>query len=216
MQSQWACLRVRISGQYCSSVVPRSFEGKLALSTAFSHGLVGAALASAGREAIPVWRLFAVLVLASMAPDLDVVGYLLGVPYDHMFGHRGFTHSILFAFLLGFGAGTACFPELKFLSLNWWWVCGLIFLSCGSHGVIDATTNAGLGIGFFVPFSGERYFFPWRPILTPPVSPFEFFDAYGMKVLRSEFRYIWVPACICLVVTTGVRLVFRQGNRMGT
>src|SRR5437763_7259784 len=35
----------------------------------------------------------------SLAPDLDVVAFRLGIPYSAPFGHRGATHSIAFAML---------------------------------------------------------------------------------------------------------------------
>ena len=46
-------------------------------------------------------RLLLVAATASVLPDFDVIGYWLGVPYDHPFGHKGFTHSIAFGILLG-------------------------------------------------------------------------------------------------------------------
>ena len=36
-----------------------------------------------------------------MLPDADVFGLLVGIPYDSMFGHRGLTHSLLFAAAVG-------------------------------------------------------------------------------------------------------------------
>jgi hypothetical protein len=38
-----------------------------------------------------------------------------------------------------------------------------VFLATASHGVLDATTNGGLGVAFFSPFDNRRYFLPWRP-----------------------------------------------------
>ena len=38
--------------------------------------------------------------LASIAPDLDALGYWAGVPYESMLGHRGLTHSLFVAALL--------------------------------------------------------------------------------------------------------------------
>ena len=43
----------------------------------------------------------------------------------------------------------------------------LLFVAMASHGVLDALTDGGRGVGFLIPFSSERFFFPWRPI---PVS----------------------------------------------
>jgi len=44
------------------------------------------------------------LILAavcSVIPDADVLGFKLGISYGDPFGHRGASHSILFALVLG-------------------------------------------------------------------------------------------------------------------
>ena len=69
--------------------------------SAFAHGLVGVTLASAlPRASRPIGFVVALALLAA-APDLDVLGFSLGVPYAHPLGHRGVTHSIAFAALVG-------------------------------------------------------------------------------------------------------------------
>ena len=47
-------------------------------------------------------RLLIIACIASMLPDLDVIGFKYGVPYSSEFGHRGFTHSIGFSVFIGF------------------------------------------------------------------------------------------------------------------
>ena len=42
-------------------------------------------------------RLWVLGVLCAVAPDLDVLAFRFGIPYEHALGHRGFTHSIPFA-----------------------------------------------------------------------------------------------------------------------
>jgi inner membrane protein len=39
-----------------------------------------------------------------MLPDIDVIAFSFGIPYEAMFGHRGFTHSFFFAALVGVAA----------------------------------------------------------------------------------------------------------------
>jgi inner membrane protein len=41
------------------------------------------------------------LSAVSLAPDLDVVAFKLGIPYDATWGHRGAAHSVGFAALVG-------------------------------------------------------------------------------------------------------------------
>src|SRR5246127_4097814 len=39
-------------------------------------------------------------VACSVIPDLDVIGFRFGIRYGDFWGHRGFTHSLVFAALL--------------------------------------------------------------------------------------------------------------------
>jgi inner membrane protein len=59
-----------------------------------------------------------------------------------------------------------------------------------SHGVLDAMTDGGLGVGFFIPFSDERYFFPLRPIPVSPLSIESFFTSFGWSILKAELLFI--------------------------
>ena len=158
------------------------------------------------RPGIPkrVWIIGAV---CSMAPDLDVIGFRFGVRYGDFWGHRGFTHSILFAAILaalfttiGFLRGS---PGLSRISL---WL--YFFLATASHGLLDAMTNGGLGVAFFSPFDNTRYFLPWRPIVVSPISIARFFSERGLAVLQSELLWIWVPAGLLAVLMLAVRRSF--------
>jgi len=39
--------------------------------------------------------------ICSMLPDIDVISFAFGIRYEDMLGHRGFTHSIFFAAMIG-------------------------------------------------------------------------------------------------------------------
>jgi inner membrane protein len=69
------------------------------MATCFSHPAVPLAIACW----FPSLRRPSLLVAASLlsaAPDLDAIGYFAGVPYEAWCGHRGCTHSIVFAALV--------------------------------------------------------------------------------------------------------------------
>lgn len=67
----------------------------------FTHAAVPLALwAAADRGRISA-RLLGAGVVASMLPDADVLGFALHIPYADAFGHRGASHSLLFAEMLG-------------------------------------------------------------------------------------------------------------------
>ena len=138
-------------------------------------------------------RTVAVGAVLAVLPDADVAAFVVGIPYAHTFGHRGFSHSIVFA-LLAAAAGTAITRARS----GRWATFGFLFLCAMSHAVLDAMTNGGLGVAFFSPFSNERYFFDWTPIRVSPIGG-RFFSAAGLEVLRSEALWVWGP-CVVLAL----------------
>ena len=117
----------------------------------------------------------------SFLPDADVIGFSLGVKYADEWGHRGASHSLVFALAVAALVGGLA-PVFKRPALR----TGLLaFLVVASHPLLDTLTNGGLGIALFWPFDHTRYFAPWRPI---PVSPIGlgFFSVYGMIVAAFE------------------------------
>src|SRR5262247_1992036 len=66
----------------------------------FSHAIAAAAIGAVtvgGPSRLTVWGLGA---LCAVAPDLDVIALHFGIPYRHMLGHRGLSHSLLAAVAL--------------------------------------------------------------------------------------------------------------------
>lgn len=164
------------------------------MASAFTHAFVGAVLGKAvqGGKKMPA-RFWSALAVCAALPDLDVVGMALGVPYASPFGHRGFTHSLLFAALLAWLLLELLVLQATRFSREWWvlWLC--LFLSTASHGFLDAFTNGGLGIAFFWPFDDTRYFFPWRPVQVSPLGVGRFWGERAFRIIGSEFLWIWLP-----------------------
>jgi inner membrane protein len=159
--------------------------------TILAHAVAGVAIAQA---AAPCSRRAEISLFAAgcaMLPDIDVLGFRFGIRYGDLLGHRGFTHSLLFAVLV---AGTVTLllrhrdlaGDLRVL------LC--LFLATASHGVLDAFTNGGLGVAFFAPFDRTRYFFPMRPILVSPLDLAAFVTRRGAEVLFSELEWVWMPS----------------------
>ena len=139
-------------------------------------------------------RVAIVGAVLTILPDFDTIGFAYGIPYGSTFGHRGFTHSILFALVTATLATLTLRMRSAFLFL---------FFCAISHPILDALTDGGLGIAFFSPFSNRRYFFPWHPIRVSPIGP-GFFSARGLETLRSELLWVWLP-CVALALLTTVR-----------
>ena len=179
--------------------------------TVFSHAAVPLALGlGLGRATIPR-RLLVAGVVAAVVPDLDVVTFQFGIPYSADLGHRGFSHSLFFAALVGL-AGAA---GHRFLGAGVARAFLFLFAATASHGVLDAFTNGGLGVAFLWPWSGERFWAPdaLRVVEASPISVARFLSARGLTVLGSELRWIWPPALAIGLILFGLR---RAGARERT
>ncbi len=161
--------------------------------TLLTHNVVAAA---SGKIFFPKrlnGRFLALSVLCSGLPDLDVVGFFFGIQYGDVLGHRGFSHSLMFAFILAIIVVMNEFKETRIFSGSWWRLAAYFFLLTASHGVLDAFTDGGLGIAFFSPFDNTRYFFPWTPLHVSPIGLLGFFTEYGGRALWSEFLWVCLP-----------------------
>ena len=138
-------------------------------------------------------RLLLAGVALCMLPDMDVLAFQFHIPYAAGLGHRGFTHSLVFAALAALLGALLLrrYQERVVPALLFLWV------AITSHGALDAVTNGGYGIAFFWPFSLERYFAPFQVIEVSPLSAGRFFSHRGVTVLMSEFLWVWIP-CIGL------------------
>ncbi|HVH88069.1 MAG TPA: metal-dependent hydrolase [Terriglobales bacterium] len=169
------------------------------MASAFSHAVATLSVGTCFyRTQIPK-RVWVTGVLCSILPDIDVIGFRFGIHYGDFWGHRGFTHSLLFAGLVS-GLAAALLLRRGMTAMSDFALFAYLFLATASHGVLDAMTNGGLGVAFFSPFNNSRYFLPWRPIRVSPVSATRFFTHRGYLVLRSELVWIWVPAFLFATV----------------
>ncbi len=151
-------------------------------------------------------RLVTCGVLAAMLPDLDVLAFHYGIPYAAAFGHRGFSHSLLFAAM---AALVAAFMY-RWLQTTFARAYGFIFFAMASHGVLDALTNGGLGIAFFWPFSTQRYFAPVQVIDVSPIGVSRLFSMHGLAVLQSELFWVWLPSISMALCVLGWRTLRRN------
>lgn len=175
--------------------------------TVLSHAAVPLALGlGLGPSAVPP-RLMAAGAIAAALPDLDVVAFRLGVPYAAQFGHRGFSHSLVFAVAVAL-VGASCHRPLRMGSLA---AFAFLFAAAASHGVLDAFTDGGLGVAFLWPFSSSRYFAPFRPITVSPLGAARLLSSRGAAVAVSELLWVWLPAA-ALGATIAIGRRVRSGS----
>lgn len=132
-------------------------------------------------------------------PDLDVLAFAFGIPYGDFWGHRGFSHSLVFALILAAIVVGLFFRNFNLTGKHKLLLIIYFFLLTASHGFLDAFTNGGLGVAFFAPFDKSRYFLPFTPIRVSPIGP-HFFSSRGLWVLFSEILWVWLPAVFLLIL----------------
>jgi inner membrane protein len=134
----------------------------------------------------------AALSALALLPDADVVAFRLGIPYSAPWGHRGATHSLAFAALVALPVALGA--RLMGHSASQWGL--LTLLAVGSHGLLDALTDGGLGAALLWPFSNERFFAPVRPLPVAPIGA-GMLSARGLEVVAVElvaFLPFWLYA----------------------
>lgn len=175
--------------------------------TILTHAIVPLAVSAAiGRRHIPSGIAFAGAILA-MLPDADVIGFRFDIAYAAPWGHRGATHSLVFAGICTALAlallSSARKPERTLF----------LYGSMASHGILDMLTNGGLGVAIFWPFDLTRHFLPWTPIRVSPIGR-NFFTGSGLATLMSEVRYVWLPCASIAVAGIAVRRVVGTPRRV--
>ena len=174
------------------------------MASAFSHAILAVAMGKGLQDSVMNWRALLIGAVCAVLPDLDVIGFYFGIRYGDLWGHRGMTHSLFFASILSVSlVAILDFKKSKTIVLTHF----LYFFICtASHGVLDAMTTGGLGVAFFSPFDPTRYFFDFRPIQVSPIGIERFFSVWGLEVLLSELKWIWVPSALFV----GAIAVFKQ------
>lgn len=151
------------------------------------HVIFGLAAARFVDPAAPMrQRLYTAIGLAtlSLAPDLDVIAFRFGIPYEAPFGHRGASHSLVFAVLFGAAIGALWRREMRRPKL----VIPVCAVLVATHGLLDMLTDGGEGVALAWPFSNARMFFPWQPLPVAPIGR-ALLSARGLYVFAVEMLW---------------------------
>jgi len=169
------------------------------MATIVTHAIVGVSLAYIFKpKHVPAFFYTSCMLLA-MLPDIDVFGFLYGVNYADFWGHRGMTHSILFALIFAFAylqlqQQVSSRFVLRRQYADTWSLLLVYALVMVSHGLLDMLTNGGLGVALFAPFENSRYFFPWHEVAVSPIGLHGWSMARIQHIAMSEFSYLILPA----------------------
>ena len=182
------------------------------MASIFGHALTAIAIGNSFSKTITNWKFWLLGMGCAMFPDADVIGFSFGVKYNSFWGHRGFSHSLIFALLFAILI-TFIFYKKHISSKKGALLILFFFLCTASHGVLDALTTGGKGVAFFSPFDDTRYFFPWRPIKVSPIGVERFFSGMGKRVLKNELIWIALPS---LLYISSVFLVRKLNSKKNT
>lgn len=141
---------------------------------------------NAQRHGTPVrlHRAMLAFTVLSMLPDIDVIGFRLGVRYADAWGHRGASHSLVFAAVLGLiCAWMAARDGHRFKTVAW-----LSTAVLASHGILDGFTDGGLGAALWWPVSEARVFWPVNPLPVAPIGR-GMLSERGLYVILVEGAY---------------------------
>ena len=113
--------------------------------TLIGHSITGLSVSTLFLARPYIKRVGFLCVICSVIPDLDAIGFCLGIPYEHWLGHRGFSHSILFAVFFALRASLFILdieksPKKRGFLLSAFFICVVM------HDILDAMTNGGLGV----------------------------------------------------------------------
>lgn len=116
----------------------------------------------------------------SLGPDLDAIGFHFGIRYGDQLGHRGASHSVAVALVLGI----ASYVYARRQGWRPGRTAAIATAVAVSHGLLDTMTfGGGLGCALLWPFSTQRF---WAPAAMRiiPVAPI------GVGMLSARGLYV--------------------------
>ncbi len=175
-----------------------------------AHALVGAGVVVASRSRITIhdWKALSLAASIAVLPDFDFFLTWFG-SFDESW-HRGFSHSITFAVIIG--VGVAVLVGKSFLR-NAVVYGGAIL----SHGLCDVlTTKRQGGVELFWPFWAERMRFGVfdYPLTVVPHPPHETWTFITLSIIRASLKelFIFLPIFALLLAYKRARGARRDGK----
>jgi inner membrane protein len=148
----------------------------------------------------------------AVLPDLDTLGGLFGRSGTDLFAHRGLSHSIAFAVVIGALLSVAVSRMRPSRTSPRRLFC-CISLAMMSHGLIDTTTTYGRGVALLAPFSTERFVSPFRPLGTPALRGQHTRTERVTALVLNELVWVWAPAITLALAVRATRRTLEGRTR---
>jgi inner membrane protein len=166
------------------------------MATLYTHAVAGLGIARLATPRPMPWSYWLAAAALPCIPDLDVFST---AAYGSPMGHRGITHSLIFALTTGAVAAALMYRRLQ---MRRWHLAAVFSLIVASHGLLDAMTRGGEAIPFFWP-QGGRYG-NWGPIPVSDIA-FELPDPRTSRSVRSELLWVWLPVALLIAASEVLR-----------
>jgi len=170
-----------------------------------AHSVIGASVAAALQQKTEGWwKLLALCAFLGVCPDFDYVLNWLNVGRGGW--HHGFTHSIVFALIVG--------AVISLLS-RWRSVQGFIVFSAAtaSHTLLDYLMTESRGVSLWWPFTDHRYKLEGPNPINYTWSTTSF-SAAVVDILRISLTELLIFGPILLVVIVLRSMSIRKGKTL--
>jgi inner membrane protein len=125
-------------------------------------------------------------LVITLIPDIDLLGNFFNIPINNIFGHRGFTHSLIFAFFLAAIISLIFWQEFKTDKKRWFLIFGNFLLVALMHPLLDALTDKNYGVALLSPFSNHRFSLPWAPINDSALGIWNYYVLGFWQIIKVE------------------------------
>jgi inner membrane protein len=136
------------------------------------------------------WLTLLVFAVLAALPDLDILLVALGASDGGPIGHRGASHSLAMACLIGVMAAMAArrfgWPPLR--------TALAAAAAVASHTVLDALGEGGKGLPLLWPLSDHRFHSPWRLFPDAPRG-MKLLSRPGLAELATEIA-LFMPVTV--------------------
>jgi inner membrane protein len=166
------------------------------MATDYTHALAGLGIAYFGASRPMPWSYWTLAVILPVIPDLDVFST---ADYGTMLGHRGITHSLVFALTLSLVAASIVRWHTP---VRWWKLTSVFFAIIASHGLLDALTWGGEAIPFFWPLGGR--YGNWGPLPLSDIA-LDLPNPWTSRAIRSELLWVWLPIALSVILVAVCR-----------
>lgn len=206
------------------------------MASPITHAFFTLAASKAGIGRKMPLRFWLMTAFCATIPDIDIFWRRLAANRSDIWSHRGITHSLLGAAVIGLLVAIVYRwmrprdavldeemlpnqPRSRGPSSILWLLWLFFGLATLSHAILDMLSSGYYGVMLLAPFSNQHFAFGWQPVWSAPGALDLIFPRYGgahgggnwlARAAMSEVLVVWVPMTILMAVSKIVRQARRK------